>query len=83
MICRAIYIYLKVNNKCMKDYDKIKESSYFQYWDVDNLHGRAMFQKLPINKFKWIEETSQFNEDFIKNYNEERDKGYLLEVDVQ
>ena len=83
MICRAIYIYLKVNNKCKKDYDKIKESSYFQCWDVDNLYGWAMFQKLPINRFKWIEETSQFNEDFIKNYDEERDKGYLLEVDVQ
>ena len=25
----------------------------------------------------------QFNEDFIKNYNEKRDKGYFLEVDVQ
>ena len=25
----------------------------------------------------------QFNEDFIKNYNEESDKGYFLEVDGQ
>ena len=30
-----------------------------------------MFQKLPVNNFKWIEDTSQFNEDFVKNYNEE------------
>ena len=29
-----------------------------------------------------IEDTSQFNEDFIKNYNEESDKGYFPEVDV-
>ena len=28
-------------------------------------------KKLPVNKFEWIEKTSQFNEDFIKNYNEE------------
>ena len=28
----------------------------------------------------WIEDTSQFNEDFIKSYNEESDEGYLLEV---
>ena len=28
-------------------------------------------------------DTSQFNEDFIKNYNEERDEGYFIEVDVQ
>ena len=23
----------------MKDYDKIKEWSYIQYWDVNNLYG--------------------------------------------
>ena len=36
-----------------------------------------------MNNFEWIEETSQFNEDFIKNYNEESDERYCLEVDVQ
>ena len=29
------------------------------------------------------EDTFQFNEDFIKNYNEESDEGYFLEVDIQ
>ena len=42
-----------------------------------------MSQKLPVNNFEWIKDTSQFNEDFIKNYNEEIDEGYFLEVDVQ
>ena len=42
-----------------------------------------MLQKLPINKFEWIEDTSKFVEDFIKSYNEESNKGYFLEVDVQ
>ena len=42
-----------------------------------------MLQNLPVNNFEWIEDTSQFNEDFIKNYNEESDKGHFLEVDVQ
>ena len=42
-----------------------------------------MLQKLPVNNFEWIKDTSQFNEDFIKNYNEESDEGYFLEVDVQ
>ena len=42
-----------------------------------------MSQKLPVNNFEWIEDTSQFNEDFIKNYNEESDEGDFLEVDVQ
>ena len=50
----------------MKNYDKNKESPYFQYWDVNNLYGWGMLQKLPVNNFEWIKETSQFNEDFIK-----------------
>ena len=42
-----------------------------------------MSKKPPLNKFEWIEDTSQFNGDFIKNYNEGSDEGYFLEVDVQ
>ena len=38
--------------------------------------------KVPVNNFEWIED-SQFNEDFIKNYKEESDEGYFLEVDIQ
>ena len=41
-----------------------------------------MLQNLPVNNFEWIKDTSQFNEDFIKNYNKESDEGYFLEVDV-
>ena len=78
-----IYRYAKANNKCMKNYDKNKELLYLQYWDVNNLYGWAMPQKLPVNNFEWIKDTSQFNEDFIKNYNEESDGGYFFEVDVQ
>ena len=42
-----------------------------------------MLQKLPESNFEVIEDTSQFNEYFIKNYYEESDKGYFLQVDVQ
>ena len=82
-ICHSIYRYAKANNKYMKDYDKNKELSYIQYWDVNNLCGWAMSQKLFVNNFEWIKDTSQFNEDFIKNYNQDSNKGYFLEVDVQ
>ena len=67
----------------MKDYDKNKESSYLKYWDINNLSVWAMSLMLPVNNFEWIEDTSQFNEDFIKNYNEESDEGCFLEVDIQ
>ena len=42
-----------------------------------------MSQKLPINGFKQVEDLSQFNEDFIKNYDENSDIGYFLEVDLE
>ena len=43
-----------------------------------------MSQKLPVRDFKWIEEDdiSKLDEQFIKNYDENSDKAYLLEVDV-
>ena len=41
-----------------------------------------MSQKLPVNNFDFIKDTCQFNEDFIKNYNEESSEGYFLEIDV-
>ena len=42
-----------------------------------------MSQKLPLNNFEWIEDISQFNEDFLTDYNEENDKGHFLNVHVQ
>ena len=66
-ICNAIYWYAKAKNKYMKNYDNNKESSYLNYWNVNNLYGWAMSQKLPRNNFEWIEETFQFRDDFIKN----------------
>ena len=42
-----------------------------------------MPQKVPENKFEWIKETTQFNEDFIKNYSEESVEAYFPEFDVQ
>ena len=42
-----------------------------------------MLQNLPVNNLVWIKDSSQFNEDFIKNYDGESDKGYFIEVDFQ
>ena len=65
-ICHSICQYEKAYNKYMKDYDKNKESPHIQYWDMNNLYGWAMSQKLQVNNFQWIKDTSQFNEDYIK-----------------
>ena len=45
-ICHSIYRSAKTNDKYMKDYGKNIELSYLQYWDVNNLYGWAMSQKL-------------------------------------
>ena len=49
--------------------------------DVSNSYSWAILQKLSVSNFEWIEDTSQFNKKFIKNYNEESNEGYFLEVD--
>ena len=86
-ICHSIQRYAKANNKYMKNHVNNEDSSYIQYLDANKLYGWAMSKKLPTNGFKWIDnsETAKhvINEDFIKNYNENNDKGYILEVDVK
>ena len=42
-----------------------------------------MSQKLPVNNFRWVKDTSKINEEFLKNYIENNRKGYILEVDVK
>ena len=65
----------------MNNYDII--SSYLMYLDANNSYGWAMSQMLPVNGFKWVNNLSQFNESFIKNYDEIDDKGYFLEIAVK
>ena len=59
----------------MKDYDKNRESPYNHYWDINNLYDWAMSQKIPV-----LENTSQLNEDFIKNHDKESDEGFYFKL---
>ena len=81
---QSIHIYAKANNKYMKNYDEEIESPYLTYLDANSLYGWAMSQKLPVNGFMWHNDyLSDFSEDFIKNYNEDSDEGYFLEVGIE
>ena len=71
-----------VNNKYMKNYDKDIESFYLAFLDANNLYGCPMCDKHLVNGFEWVEELPQFNEDFIKTYDKNSDKGYFLKFDV-
>ena len=81
-ICHAIQRYATANNKYMKDYNKDKDSYYIQYLDANNLYGMAMTEKLPVKGFKWMDDISMINEDFVQSLNKNSGKGYILKVDV-
>ena len=67
----------------MKNYGKSVISLYLLYLNANNLYGLVMSQKLPVNGFKWVTNVSRFHEDFIKSYNENSNKEYILEVDIE
>ena len=82
-ICHSIHRYAKANKKYMKNYNKDMESSYLEYFYANNFYGWVISQKVSVNGFKLVEEVSKFKEDFIKNYDEDSNKGYFLEVDAE
>ena len=82
-MCQAIHRYDKANSKYINSYDKSIISSFLMYLDAKNLYGWAIIQKLPVNGFKWVKNLSKLNERFIKDYNENSDRGYFLEIDAE
>ena len=81
-MCNVIRKYAKANNKYMKIYDATKKYIFIVYLDANNLYGWGMSNKLPLESFKWETDLSIFTSDFIKNYNEKSDIGYLFYVDI-
>ena len=67
----------------MKYYDENEESSFLEYLEANSLYGWAMSEPLPVDGFDRIKDLSKIDEDFIKNCDENSDKGYTLEVDVE
>ena len=42
--------------------------------DRNNMYGWEMSQKLPVEGFKWRKNASEFDQEFIKNYDEDSRK---------
>ena len=78
--------YAKANNKYLPDYNPKKEDSYLMYLDANNLYGWAMSQPLPTGDFKWLGKVPQTPleiEKFLSDYDQNSDKGIILEADFK
>ena len=71
--------YGKANNKYMENYNPKEASKYIMYLDANNLYGWAMSQYLPTGGFEWLTE----KEVDLSKYNDESEKGLILEVDLE
>ena len=71
--------YGKANNKYMVHHNPEEASKYIMYLDANNLYGWAMIQYLPTGGFEWLtgEEVD------LSKYNDESEKGLILEVDLE
>ena len=81
-ICQAIVPYLKANNKYLNNYDKNIPSSFLKYLDANNLYGWAMMKKPPVRGFKWGN-VKDYDENLIKDCNENGKYGMIFEVDIE
>ena len=81
-ICQAVHKFAKANNKYMTNHDKSQKSAYIQYYDANSLYAWALCQKF-VHGFEWEKNILKINDDFMKNYDEDSDKEYVLEVDIE
>ena len=68
----------KLIENILKVMIKTKNCQILKFWHVNNLYGWAASQNLPVRNFKSVEDISEFDESFIKSYNEESNEGYFL-----
>ena len=66
----------------MKEYDEKAPSKYIMYLDANNLYGWAMSQYLPTGGFRWMTQ-KQIEKINLAKYEEDSDKGLILEVDLE
>ena len=42
-----------------------------------------MSEKLPVDGFEWVEDISEADENFMKNYDEDSNVGYFIEPNIE
>ena len=42
-----------------------------------------MSEKFPVDGFEWVEDVSEIDENFIKNYDEDSNVRYFIEADIE
>ena len=57
-------------------------SSYLMHLDANNLYRWAMRKTLPVDDFEWAKDLSIYTENSVKNYDENSNRGCILEVDI-
>ena len=80
VICQSIHWFAKANNYYIRDYNYDKESTYLVYWNVSSLYRWTLLRKLSVEDFGWRKDIFTFDEGFIKTYDENIDKLYIIEV---
>ena len=53
------------------------------YLDANNLYAWTKSHKLSVGAFQWIKTFYKANGEFIKDFDEDSKKGYILEVDIE
>ena len=81
--CHAMHRHAKANDKYIKYYDENEESAFLEYLNANNLYDLATSELLPVYGSDWIKDLSKIDEYFIRNYDKDGDKGYILEIDVK
>ena len=77
-VSQVVHRYATANNEYMNNHDTNAASNYLMYVDANNLHGWGMCKKLPIDNFQWDYGIDKYTSEFIRNYDENCDTGYLL-----
>ncbi|CAG2208280.1 unnamed protein product [Mytilus edulis] len=72
----------KANHKHVPNYDPNQPINHVMYLDANNLYGWAMSQALPVEGFRWL------NDSEIENLNisdvvDDSKHGFILEVDLE